>query len=167
MQRKELGFTLIELLVVIVIVGVLTTLAVPRYNRFVAKSRQSEAKTMLADIAMLQDAYKVVEEKYENLNNNGHYVGGNHCGPDYENNKLGFRPSGCEELRYGYSSSGGTTTFTVIADTAQSGNDPIYPGCTEHDRWQIDQDRTLKVGVAPLDPPGAAAAGNAVVLCED
>ena len=161
MQRKELGFTLIELLVVIVIVGILATLAVPRYNRFVAKSRQSEAKTMLADIAMLQDAYKVVNEKYIGLN----AIGGDAC-PGDESNALGFRPSDCTKLRYVYNSD---TTFVAVAhsDPTQPGIDPIYPGCTESDRWQIDETRTLKVGDSPLPPPGAAAAGNAVVMCED
>ena len=41
------GFTLLELMVVVVIVGILATVAVPQYNQFTRRARQTEAKSML------------------------------------------------------------------------------------------------------------------------
>ena len=169
--KKQLGFTLIELMVVVVILGILATLAVPRYNRFVAKSRQSEAKTNLGHIAMLEDAYRVEYEEYVNLTAIGDDPGGTTaCTSTLKKNLLGFRPSDCTKLRYKYDVTGATSTAFVGAGSADNSDDNnIYPGCTEEDRWRIDQTRTLTVGDgAGLPPPGNnTQAMNAVVLCED
>lgn len=44
-QRK--GFTLIELMVVVAIVGLLAAIAIPQYQKYVLRTRQAEAYTML------------------------------------------------------------------------------------------------------------------------
>lgn len=49
-KSSKKGFSLVELLIVVVIIGVLVSLAVPQYNRFVAKARQSEAKASLSSL---------------------------------------------------------------------------------------------------------------------
>ena len=45
------GFTLIELLIVVIIVAVLAAVAIPTYNNVIVKSRRSDAKIALAEMA--------------------------------------------------------------------------------------------------------------------
>lgn len=146
---KVHGFTLIELLVAVAILGVLVTLAMPRYKAFVARSRQGEAKSNLGTIAKLQEAYWMYKigvdgtgsfytltgKKYGGNNNNckGDAV------TDPGTNALGFRLTDCDKARYAYG-------LGAADNTAQGGKGhtglthQIYPDCPqakEKDEWKI------------------------------
>jgi type IV pilus assembly protein PilE len=59
-QRNRLhsrGFTLIELMIVVLIVSILAGIAVPSYLSSVRKSRRTDAKTALLDIAAREERY--------------------------------------------------------------------------------------------------------------
>ncbi len=45
---NKLGFTLVELMIVVAIIGILSSVAIPNYQKYQAKARQSEAKINLA-----------------------------------------------------------------------------------------------------------------------
>jgi type IV pilus assembly protein PilA len=57
-QINPEGFTLIELLVTIVIVGVLSTVALPSFLNQVGKARGTEAKSNIGSINRSQQAYR-------------------------------------------------------------------------------------------------------------
>lgn len=58
------AFTLAELLVVIIIVGILASLALPKFGRTVDKAMELEAKTSLRQIQTLQKNYYLTEKKF-------------------------------------------------------------------------------------------------------
>lgn len=56
-MKNQKGFTLIEILVVVIIVAILAAFAVPRYLRYVEKSRSTEAQTALRSIRTAYDVW--------------------------------------------------------------------------------------------------------------
>ena len=57
MRRYTRGFTLMELIIVVVIVGILTAIAYPNYQQFVARAKRNEAKAALLKIATNEEKY--------------------------------------------------------------------------------------------------------------
>ncbi len=49
--RRSAGFTLIELMITIAVVGILTAIALPSYNSYVARSKRAEARGVLVTAA--------------------------------------------------------------------------------------------------------------------
>lgn len=62
----QAGFSLIELMVVVAIIAVLATIAIPRVNRFVAKSRTSEAQINLSSVYTFNKNFYVEYQGYTN-----------------------------------------------------------------------------------------------------
>ena len=90
-MKNTSGFSLVELMVVVAIIGILATVAIPSVNKYMAKARQTEAKTNLAAIYSANKAFSVEYNTY-----------GSHF------NVIGFAPEG--QLRYNV---GFATAFTV------------------------------------------------------
>jgi type IV pilus assembly protein PilE len=61
------GFTLVELMVVVMIATILTMIAIPAYTSQMRKSRRTEAKTALLDLAGREERYMATNGTYTAL----------------------------------------------------------------------------------------------------
>lgn len=138
------GFSLVELMTAVGIMGILVSLALPRYRLFVARSRMSEAKTNLGIIYGLRQSYKAEFESW------GSISGGMGC-PDKCNsgspgseakNELGFRVTDCAALRYKYTTMAASAHSVATSDGAHT-QCQVYHECDKDDVWEIFGSRKL------------------------
>jgi type IV pilus assembly protein PilE len=61
------GFTLIELMVTVLIASILIGVAVPSYTTQVRKSRRTEAKTAMLDLAGREERFYSIKNTYTNV----------------------------------------------------------------------------------------------------
>ena len=64
MKLRMRGFSLIELMIVCVIATILAAIAIPSYNNSIRKSRRTEAKTALMDLAAREERYFATQNVY-------------------------------------------------------------------------------------------------------
>jgi type IV pilus assembly protein PilE len=63
-RAQSRGFTLVELMVVIVIASILMAIAIPSYKTSIRKSRRTDAKTALLDLAGREERYMSTNGAY-------------------------------------------------------------------------------------------------------
>ncbi len=79
MHKDEQGVTLIELMIVVVIVGILAAVAYPNYRDHVTRSKRTEAKAALLQIATNQERHYLNNNQYTtNLEDLGFPVANNY-----------------------------------------------------------------------------------------
>ncbi len=99
-RHASSGFSLIELMVTVVIMSILASIAIPAYNAQIRKSRRTEAKTALLDLAGR-------EERYFNTNSTVGYT------DDPAN--LGYKTPPATMTNYPVGSGYYTVTITLAA----------------------------------------------------
>jgi type IV pilus assembly protein PilE len=63
-KRNQSGVTLLELLTVVVIIGVLTSVAIPSYRRYTMRAQRSDATAALLRIAAAQEKFYLQNNTY-------------------------------------------------------------------------------------------------------
>ena len=116
-ENEMKGFTLIELLVVVLIIGILSAVALPQYQKAVEKSSAAEGVILSRAIFQAQEAYYMA---------NGHYA--------EDLNELDFNISG-ESTTYGGTPSKNTKKFSLRAvDAGGSSYSFLYLAVCRHNR---------------------------------
>jgi prepilin-type N-terminal cleavage/methylation domain-containing protein len=140
---KEQGFSLVELMIVVGIIGVLATLAVPRFKQFERKAKMAEVRNLIQHIATLEESYRIDNNVYINLGPLGAggttLKGGNNCNfaGDAGATAIGFSIDPCDPNgllpRYYYRVTGASSAlFVASGTTGNIANNRVCPGNDHH-----------------------------------
>ena len=111
-MKNQKGFSLVELMVVVAIIGILAAIAIPNYQRFQRKARQSEAKLLSGGV---YNALKMFVSEHGFGTSNLH--------------QMGFTPDGSINYMVGFSAvEGGTLINQVNRQDGFHGPLPKNPG---------------------------------------
>jgi prepilin-type N-terminal cleavage/methylation domain-containing protein len=176
--KSQKGFSLVELMIVVGIIGILATLAVPRFKQFQAKAKMGEAKNILSHINTLQQTYALDNNTYIQITatmgaDPASLTSNINCQTLPANAQLlGFSLSPCQPNapipRYGYSvPTANASTFIAAAVTGANLTNRVCPGNAAH--YYAISETNVVFGAAgaavPATAPATATEPSAGVVC--
>ncbi len=111
--RNNKGFSLIELMVVVAIIGVLAAIAVPNYQKFTAKAKQSEAKSNLSALYSAERAFFAEWQAYYS-----------------RFTVVGYAPTGNLRYRHGFNADNGVPPAPYSGNGGAAGDSITNTYCT-------------------------------------
>ena len=141
-RQQNRGFSLVEMLVVTAILTAIAVMAKSRFERFKAKARQAQAKTLLSHLYSLEHAYHTDNNVFSQLPMTGRIEEKFNCNA----NNLGFRLTPCpdERIVYGFKVENPTAaTFKGEAISGTHANNKIVKNCPNPDSWSVDQEKLI------------------------
>ncbi len=118
-KKNVTGFTLIELMIVLFILGILMAYAIPNYQRFVIRSKRTDAQKLAMKIAGAQERHMTVHGQYAT----------DIVGAESDTN-LGFTAASIASDYYNVTLGANIITITAIAGTSQEDDTNIDGDCT-------------------------------------
>lgn len=64
LKAAQSGFSLVELMIALLILAIVMSIAIPSYRSHLEKSRRSEGKALLSEIAALQESFRTEQNRY-------------------------------------------------------------------------------------------------------
>lgn len=128
---KHNGFSLIELMVVIAIMALLAMIAVPNFNRFLAKAKRAEAYMNLSSLYAAEKAYFAEHGTYSDV-----LMG---------ENGIGWKPEGKTYYSYGFVGAEGRNNFVGKLGAQLQGSRADKSGFVAVAAGDIDGDGDLDI----------------------
>lgn len=127
LRNSQAGFSLVELMIVVAIIGILATIAIPNFQRFQAKARQSEARNNLSAY------YSTSKATYSEWNV---YIGNFVAVGFRPEGRLGYRIAvldiGAAGMPTGYT---GPTLATCVSTQFENGNAACAANSSDGTLW--------------------------------
>ena len=129
-KKKASGFTLIEVLVVVLILGILSSVALPQYRRSVERTRVAEARTLLRAIFESRErvAWERQYDSYADAKAKGNNFGFNKLDITVKGTYTGTNKTVLETENFSYDMSGDTVIIATAIRGVYSGAKITFTG---------------------------------------
>jgi len=145
-RRRQRAFTLVELMIVVAMIGVMSTLAMVGYRKYIYSAQSSEAKNVIQMIRGAQEAYKAEMLQYLNASssitsyypntapNDKRYAWVYPSHGDYSGwRQLSVNPDA--PVRFGYACIAGITPTNAMQSLSDFASPPALPTLNSGTAW--------------------------------